>query len=182
MESINGETFASCYFGIARPSIRTCMLAQRRVPLTLDPKNSMELGIIGLVVIPTNVGMAHKIIFVWDYMPSHMTSLPWNYDSVLNLYKAVVVARSVVQEHLGLFKLVDGAYHALRGNNTAHACRELLVAKDAAIANDAPKFVCCLLTFVSFYGLRIVGLRAVLFDNLCSVASAELMREMHAVL
>ena len=182
MASIDSDTFASCYFGITQPTTRTRLFLQRRFPLTLDPKNSIGVGIIGLVVIPTNIGTAHKIVFVWDFIPASMTPLPFNYESVMNMYKAVVVARNVVQEHSHLLKIVDGAYVALRNNNIAHACREMLVAKDRATMDNAPTFVCHFLTFVGSYGLRIVGIRAVLFDDLCSVASAEWMREANSVL
>ncbi len=147
------------------------------MPLGFDVKTNTELGIIGLIVIPTNVGLAHKVVFVWDFMPPNMLPLPFNYNSVLDFYKAVTVACSLVKDNQILYEFVNSALLALRNNRIVHACRQVMMAKDRAVMDKTSEFICCVLTFVSLYGLRIVGIRSILFDDLCSVASVEWARE-----
>ena len=178
MESINNTTFASCFFGIVHPTAKTQLVPNTGIPMGFEqkPLQPNGPGIVGLVVVPM-AGVSHKIIFVWDHMPFAMTPLPWSMATLHNLYKAVAVARSIVQSYdTNLYQTVQRAYLALHDHNIVHACRELFTAKDRAVMDGAPEFVVCILTFASLYGLRIVGVRAILFDDLCSVASAEWAR------
>jgi len=163
----------------------------------LDSKN-----IIGLTFIPnisrnnsncdylkqgqTKTAQSLWVVFIWDTMPISLSSIPCNDKTIQNLLHAIITCKvflatdnihpdtatlQILQTH------VHNAIDSIHADNIVHASRELITAKDRALLNNMPPFMCSLLTFTALYSLRMVTIQAVLFDDLCSVASAEFVKE-----